>query len=132
MTAIDIINRINNGEQSIKNIRQMLFTVPKSEVKRPTAYKCGDIFYHTGFEHPMIAIKKVRGTDKETPNWLFVMLSTKGEKSHCIEKVQSRFEVGYFTRSITVDNPNNFGFLGVCENKAQVKRIYEALKNNLV
>ena len=92
----------------------------------------GDVFYQNGLRHPAVVVSK-----NEDGNYNCLLLTTKEEGLSVIEPCKSRFfHTSFITTTLTITDEETIlnNFMGVYENKKQlkkVKKIFKELANNI-
>ena len=90
---------------------------------KPSCYKKGDVVFITELNHPICLYKQ-----KKDNSWVGIILTSEQRDGLTIEKVNSRFEFGYFTVTLTSvfvsDKLKYFGNIG---NSKQLKLVYESI-----
>lgn len=96
--------------------------LPRTSYKYPIEFKRGDVLMHKIFKHPYVLLKKTE------EYWICGLLTTEETFPDILQKCESRFfHDGYFTRTIFTCVEPYGSFMGVFDNKDQIKSIYDSL-----
>lgn len=124
MTKEYIINKIKTDKSvTLEQVKGWLDCLPAVASKlKPTEFKVGDVIMNNGLHHPIVLLKKV------SDGWVCGLLTTEPTCESILEACVSRFfATSFFTKTLVRTKEPQGTFMGVFENKVQLKAVYETL-----
>ncbi len=127
MKKEDLIAKVKAGDFTKEKLLVWLDMLPRTTL-RPTRFKVGDIFMHPIFRHPYILLEKV-----DNESYICGLLTTEESCSNILEAAKSRYQYGYFTKTLFVETPTiKHSFMSVYDNPKHLKKVLEKLKSIMI
>lgn len=118
-----LIEKINKGGYNKEQLLSWVECLPRTNSKiKPDVIKIGDVFMHTVFNHPVVVLKIVKS------ELVMGLLTSDPDCPDILEETKSRFfKESFFTKVIFKTDNYKLSFLGVYDNNAHLKEVYQNL-----
>lgn len=126
MTKEELLEKLKTSYNSVQ-LRGWVEALPSGDSSkriRPNVCKTGDVYYHQGFKHPIVLLKRVG------KNWLACSLTSDAKCANVLEQCKSRFfGKSYFTTTLSLIHAIEIGdYMGIYDNPKHLREIFYKIK----